>query len=84
MPARILITPGEPAGVGPDLLLQLAQERWPVELVAVCDPALLRERAMTLGLPVAFDEIDLSQAAETHEAGSLAVLPVAMPASRAS
>tara|TARA_R110000787_G_scaffold97889_2_gene201685 strand:+ start:236 stop:1228 length:993 start_codon:yes stop_codon:yes gene_type:complete len=79
LPARILITPGEPAGVGPDLLLQLAQERWPVELVAVCDPALLRERAMTLGLPVAFDEIDLSQAAETHEAGSLAVLPVAMP-----
>ena len=54
MVPRILITPGEPAGIGPDLLLSLAQQNWPAELVAVCDPALLRSRASVLGLPIAF------------------------------
>ena len=32
---RVVITPGEPAGIGPDLVVQLAQREWPVELV-VC------------------------------------------------
>ena len=30
---RVVITPGEPAGIGPDLVVQLAQRDWPVELV---------------------------------------------------
>ena len=30
---RVVITPGEPAGIGPDLVVQLAQREWPVELV---------------------------------------------------
>lgn len=77
---RILITPGEPAGIGPDLVLRLAQEPWGAELVAVCDPALLRARALHLGLPIAFEEFDLTAAPETHEAGFLNVLPVAMAA----
>ena len=79
---RILITPGEPAGIGPDLVLRLAQESWNAELVAVCDPQLMRSRAMQLGLPTAFEEIDLDAPPETHEAGFLNVLPVptAVPA----
>ena len=77
---RILITPGEPAGIGPDLVLRLAQENWAAEIVAVCDPQLLRTRALELGLPIAFDDADLSLPPEMHEAGSLNVLPVAMAA----
>ncbi len=79
MPARILITPGEPAGIGPDILLALAREQWPVELVAVCDPGLLRERAMLLGQAIGIDEVDLSEPPSAHEAGSLCVLSVGMP-----
>lgn len=75
---RILITPGEPAGIGPDLVLRLAQEPWAAELVAVCDPQLLRERALQLGLPTAFEDIDLAAEPEAHEPGFLNVLPVAM------
>ena len=26
---RLAITPGEPAGIGPDLVLQIAQRDWP-------------------------------------------------------
>ena len=49
---RLAITPGEPAGIGPDLVLQIAQRDWPHQLVVIADPALLRERAALLGLPI--------------------------------
>ncbi|EAN1231823.1 4-hydroxythreonine-4-phosphate dehydrogenase, partial [Salmonella enterica] len=47
---RVVITPGEPAGIGPDLVVQLAQRAWPIELVVCADGALLTERAAMLGL----------------------------------
>ncbi len=49
---RLAITPGEPAGIGPDLLVQLVQNPQPCELVAYADPALLLGRARLLGLPL--------------------------------
>ncbi|MGQ0503428.1 MAG: 4-hydroxythreonine-4-phosphate dehydrogenase PdxA [Panacagrimonas sp.] len=77
---RILITPGEPAGIGPDLVLRLAQERWQAELIAVCDPQLLRERAMAMGMPIGLEEVSLDSEPELHEPGFLSVLPVALAA----
>jgi len=48
---RLAITPGEPAGIGPELCLQLAQERaFEAELVVIADRALLAQRARQLGL----------------------------------
>ncbi len=47
---RLVITAGEPAGIGPDLVLALAQESWPHQLVVACNKALLAERAKQLGL----------------------------------
>jgi len=49
---RIAITPGEPAGIGPDLLIKLVQAPQSAELVAYADPALLESRARQLGLPL--------------------------------
>ena len=40
---RVVITPGEPAGIGPDLVVQLAQREWPVELVVCADATLLTQ-----------------------------------------
>ena len=48
-PARIAVTPGEPAGIGPDLVVTLAQEARTSELVVVADPDLLLKRAAQLG-----------------------------------
>jgi len=48
----LAVTPGEPAGIGPDLLIQLAQQPQTCELVAYADPALLLGRARLLGLPL--------------------------------
>lgn len=51
-PLRLAVTPGEPAGIGPDLLLQVAQKAWPAQLVAFADGQMLQERAKQLGLPI--------------------------------
>ncbi len=76
--ARLAITPGEPAGIGPDILLALAQRDWPAELVAVCDPELLQARAVALGLAINLTEADFSASPQAHRAGSLKVLPVTL------
>ena len=52
MSRALALTAGEPAGIGPDLCVQVAQRAWPVPLVAVADPHLLRQRAEALGLPL--------------------------------
>ncbi|GAB3018971.1 4-hydroxythreonine-4-phosphate dehydrogenase PdxA [Bowmanella dokdonensis] len=49
---RIAITPGEPAGIGPDLVLELLQRRWPAQLVVVASGELLQQRARQLALPL--------------------------------
>jgi 4-hydroxythreonine-4-phosphate dehydrogenase len=43
-----LITVGEPAGIGPDLIIALSYQSCPIPWVALCDPQLLRERAKLL------------------------------------
>jgi 4-hydroxythreonine-4-phosphate dehydrogenase len=45
---RIAITPGEPAGIGPDLSVGLADALTGIELVLIGDRALLEQRAMIL------------------------------------
>ena len=49
---RLVISAGEPAGIGPDLCLQLAQHEATAELVVVADRELLRQRATQLGLSI--------------------------------
>ncbi|WNC74316.1 4-hydroxythreonine-4-phosphate dehydrogenase PdxA [Thalassotalea psychrophila] len=73
---KIAITPGEPAGVGPDILIQLAQENWPVQLVAIADPEMLEQRAKQLDLPLKVNIYDAARASKAHQAGVLEVLPV--------
>lgn len=57
-PIRIAVTPGEPAGIGPDLILALAQETWQAQLVVFCDKAMLEDRAGQLGLPINLVDFD--------------------------
>lgn len=52
MGKSIVITPGEPAGVGPDLVIQLCQERVMSGLLVVASIELLNKRAVELGLPL--------------------------------
>jgi 4-hydroxythreonine-4-phosphate dehydrogenase len=75
---RIALTPGEPAGIGPDLCLLLAQQAHTAELVTLCDPDLLQQRATQLGLPFRFRLFDPALAAQPSAAGELCIRPVKM------
>lgn len=77
---RLVITPGEPAGVGPELLITLAQQSWPLELVACADPQLLLERAKQLALPLQLHPYQATAPALPRPAGHLSVLPVSLAA----
>lgn len=75
---RIALTPGEPAGIGPDLVIALSQQAQQHEIVALADPQLLRERAQQLKLPLQLREINLADSPRPSVAGELAILPVAL------
>ena len=49
---RLVVTSGEPAGIGPDILLAAAAKPQPAQLVGLGDKALLAARAQQLGLDV--------------------------------
>ncbi|MCX7102226.1 MAG: 4-hydroxythreonine-4-phosphate dehydrogenase PdxA [Methylobacter sp.] len=72
---RIALTPGEPAGIGPDLCIQLAQLDLPCEIIVIASPELLEQRAEQLGLHVKISEFDTA-AVIAQTAGNLTVLPV--------
>lgn len=74
---RLALTPGEPAGIGPDLCVQLAQQAFRAELVAVCDPTLLEQRARLLRLPLRVEIFDPRAARAGAAPGSIKVMPVA-------
>jgi 4-hydroxythreonine-4-phosphate dehydrogenase len=70
---RLAITPGEPAGVGPELLVRLAQSERDREWIAIADAGLLERAANRLGVVLRIDaELDTPATA----AGGLTVLDV--------
>jgi len=77
---RICITPGEPAGIGPDLCVQLAQRTLPCELVVVADRDMLEERAQALGLPLQTFLFDPYAPPEAHYPGVLNVISIPLAA----
>jgi 4-hydroxythreonine-4-phosphate dehydrogenase len=73
---RIALTPGEPAGIGPDLCLQIAQNDLPCETVVIASEELLRERAERLGISIKLNRFDGNSEPAPHRRGELSVLPV--------
>ena len=73
---RIALTPGEPAGIGPDLCIQIAQNDLPCEVVVIGSEALLAERAERLGINIKLKCFDSDSTPLPHRRGELSVLPV--------
>ncbi|MCT7358232.1 4-hydroxythreonine-4-phosphate dehydrogenase PdxA [Thalassolituus pacificus] len=80
MTLRLAITAGEPAGIGPDLCIQIAQQPHSCERVVIADPGLLEERAKLLGLPLRLREFDPASPPVASGAGELTVCPVSLHA----
>ena len=73
---RIVVTSGEPAGVGPDACVALAQTDWEADLVVAGDAALLAATAAALELPLRIEPYNPARPAQSHRAGTLAVLHI--------
>ena len=73
---RIIITSGEPAGIGPDACVVLAQSDWPADLVVAGDATLLRRTAADLQLPLRIAAYEAALPAAAHRAGTLRMLHV--------
>lgn len=77
-PPVIAITAGEPAGIGPDICIQLAQEQAAAALVVVADPQLLQERAALLNLPLQLRELPANDSPKLLPPGALYCVPVSL------
>lgn len=80
---KILITAGEPAGIGPEIVVKLAQQNIPAQIIVCADEQLLLETAKSLNLSLKTKRFDVeTDTQELHQAGTLWVLhqPLKQPA----
>ncbi|RYU50121.1 4-hydroxythreonine-4-phosphate dehydrogenase PdxA [Aliivibrio finisterrensis] len=75
---RIAITPGEPSGIGPDLVLAIAQQNWPHQLVVCGNKNALEQRAKLLNIDISIEEYNVQSPAKAHKAGTLIVDDIAL------
>jgi 4-hydroxythreonine-4-phosphate dehydrogenase len=78
---KIVITCGEPAGIGPDTCVALAGADWDCDLVVAGDAGLIEATAADLGVALDIERYEPSAPLSRHSPGTLKVLhvPVAEP-----
>ena len=78
---RLALTLGEPAGIGPDIVLGSARHEAGAQVVVIGDREVLEQRARQIGTPVELTEFDPEAPAAPHQPGQLCVLhrPLAVP-----
>ena len=72
VPKKIAISVGEPAGIGPDILIQTVQKQRKDLLIAYADPDLITERARLLKLPLKFTD---PESKDAYSPGTLSIVP---------
>jgi len=77
----IAVTAGEPAGIGPDLCVMLAQHSLPARIIVIADRELLLQRAQALKQPLKITEFSPGTPAQA-DAGELLIrhVELAVPA----
>ncbi|WP_199224247.1 4-hydroxythreonine-4-phosphate dehydrogenase PdxA [Saccharospirillum sp. MSK14-1] len=80
MSLPLAVTPGEPAGIGPDLVLKQALVEHHQPWFAIADPALMAERAQLLKLDVRIETLASLDDLSAPQTGVLPVLPVELNA----
>ena len=77
---KIIYSPGEPAGIGPDLIINLATtktwENLRIPIVTIGDPNLFLDRAKLLKKRVGIIEINNVQKAKKNKSGSIQLIKV--------
>lgn len=73
---RIAYTPGEPGGIGADLILMLAQHPFDAEVVVFGCAEQLSHRAKLLNLNIKLHEVDFNKPAQKNGLGHLSLYPI--------
>jgi len=78
---RIVVTSGEPAGIGPDACVALARNDFQADLVIAGDAGLLADTAAALHIPLTVERYEPTKAPGVHRVGTLKVMhvPLAQP-----
>ncbi|MCU7937927.1 MAG: 4-hydroxythreonine-4-phosphate dehydrogenase PdxA [gamma proteobacterium symbiont of Bathyaustriella thionipta] len=74
---KLVITPGEPAGIGPDLCIAYAQQPHDFQMVLLADPDMITERAELLGQSINLVEFN-EHLQDASGSGTLYYLPVSL------
>ena len=72
----LAISVGEPAGIGPDICVDLAQYDFDAALLLIADPDVLSQRAELLGADINITEIASVEDCPAHRRKHLTVMPV--------
>ncbi len=75
---RLAVTPGEPAGIGPDLIIQLSQQQLPLqaELIVIADKKMMQERAQQLNIPVTFSDYQVGSDTTINNSLEIKILDI--------
>jgi 4-hydroxythreonine-4-phosphate dehydrogenase len=73
---RLVITPGEPAGIGPDICIKLVQYKIPASIIFIADPGVIEQRAEQLQLDIEIVYLGPDDAIPVHQAGLFPLLPI--------
>lgn len=68
---RLVVTMGEAAGIGPELIVKISQLEFSAQLVVLADAALLRMVAKRLGITLGLIPIDWDAEIQAHQPGHL-------------
>ena len=79
--ARLVITAGEPAGIGPDVVLAALQSPFDAQIAVVGDVQVLEQRAIALGMDLQFTLLQPDATPPSHIPGKMSVyhIPCANP-----
>lgn len=75
----IAITAGEPAGIGPDIVIAAAAEDFPAELVTIASAGLIRQRARELQQSVEIVPYNRKQNPQPHRPGQIYLIDIDLP-----
>lgn len=76
---RLVITAGEPAGIGPEQVIQLAQQDWPYEWVVIANKTLLQQRSEGIGLAIDIVEFNPDTVPTANRAGEIKLIDLPLP-----
>lgn len=75
---KLILSSGEPAGIGPEQIIKLAQFDYDFEWVVLADPELLQQAAKQLNVDIQIRHYQKGQKATKNTRGGVKVIPITL------